>query len=186
MAIHTLARAWRKVFPSAWPAGFLCRQALADRWLRIHSLTGSRRYPDAPNDYLELLERHNTVATHVLGSGAPCVLFIARYGHSTHWVPSLTPCLHAAKPSHVFTTMQAEEPIQFFGLPVVWRAQAFDELIAAAADDQTGPLLFANLKTACLYAPYDGGADLFFASPAGVALARNQFAPWLSARQDGL
>jgi len=89
-------------------------------------------------------------------------------------------------PSHVIEPEDPDEPIQFFGLQVTWNRSAFDKLIFAAADDQTGPVLFANTATQTNYAPYDGGADLFFSSPTAVEVAKSEFRLWLSARADGL
>jgi hypothetical protein len=89
-------------------------------------------------------------------------------------------------PTHAFASEDPDEPMQFFALQVTWRRSAFDKLICAVADDQTGPILFANTAAKSIYAPYDGGADLFFPSSAAVATARVQFRSWLSAREDGL
>lgn len=58
----TLSKAWRARFGEVLPAGFLCREALSDRWLRIHSLPESKRYPADPSEMAELLSRHNRVA----------------------------------------------------------------------------------------------------------------------------
>lgn len=55
------------------------REPYEDWWLRIHSLPQSRRYPETPPDWEELLARHNTVATELLGDGEPCVLVISRF-----------------------------------------------------------------------------------------------------------
>jgi hypothetical protein len=35
---------WNNHYPEAPPVGFLLRQVYSDRWLRIHSLPGSKRY----------------------------------------------------------------------------------------------------------------------------------------------
>ncbi len=81
---------------------------------------------------------------------------------------------------------QDEDQIQFFALQLPWRAGMFDELITAAAEDRTGPLMFANTATRSAYAPYDGGADLFFHSEASLREANELFAAWRSNREDGL
>ena len=44
---------WAEWFPDAPPVGFLLREAVPDRWLRIHSLTGSRRYPASAWDHAD-------------------------------------------------------------------------------------------------------------------------------------
>lgn len=173
-------------FDGALPAGFLLRQRYSDRWLRIHSLPESKRYPGRPAEYEELLNRHNTVASYVLGEGTQCSLFIARFGEDREWSDESLSSLIGSTPTHAIASEDPDEPMQFFSVQVSWRRSAFDKLIRAVADDQTGPILFANTAAGSIYAPYDGGADLFFPSSAAVAAARVRFRSWLSARGDGL
>ena len=71
-------------------------------------------------------------------------------------------------------------------LRAVWRENHLDDLLAAVAEDRTGPVLFANTQRRCIYAPYDGGADLFFSSIDTAASARSRLRSWLSDREDGL
>jgi hypothetical protein len=177
------AQTWMHTFEGALPAGFLLRQRYPDRWLRIHSLPESKRYPA---EYEELLNRHNTVAAYALGEGNQCSLFVTRFGENREWSDSNLSSLMGGIPTHAFASEDPDEPMQFFALQVTWRRSAFDKLICAVADDQTGPILFANTAAKSIYAPYDGGADLFFPSSAAVATARVQFRSWLSAREDGL
>ena len=162
---------WTEWFPDAPPVGFLLREAEPDRWLRIHSLPGSRRHPESGWDHAELLRRHNAVATDLLGEGAACgvVLFDvcdpqrssalgARAGLTEAELPrvaSLPPDLWD-EDDGVFT-----EPVCLFGGSTVWRTGAFDAFIAAVADARVSGM-FAAFETGAVYAPYDGGADLFF------------------------
>jgi len=152
-----LAAQWTTAFGPFPPLGYICREHLHDRWLRIHNLPESKRYPDCEAEYAELLRRHNEVATTVLGNGEPCVLFVASYG---------------------------DAPI--IATPVIWQPHAFDHLIRAVADEDHGPALFANIQHRTAYAPYDGGADFFLDSPESASWLKRQWASWLSSRADGL
>ena len=186
MGSSLLAQSWKCAFEGALPAGFLLRQHFPNRWLRVHSLPEAKRYPSCATEYEEMLNRHNTVAAYVLGEGSKCSLFVARFGESREWSDAALLPLVGGMPSHLIASEDRDEPIQFFGLQVTWHQSAFDKLICAAADDQTGPVLFANTAMQTIYAPYDGGADLFFSSPTAVEVAKSEFRPWLSAREDGL
>jgi hypothetical protein len=77
------AAAWKRAFGDAVPLGHVCRRMIAERWVRIHSLPESKRYPEDEDDFRELLSRHNAVATAVLGEGERFVLFDARFGDDT-------------------------------------------------------------------------------------------------------
>jgi hypothetical protein len=178
------ATEWRASFGDALPAGFLCRAALADRWLRVHSLSESKRYAETEADQAELLRRQNDAASYVLGEDADCLVLVTRFGERQAWSFEGLP-LNGKAPVHVLSVGDDDDKLQFFGLPVKWRKGTFNELLLAVADDRTGPVLFANVQRRRIYAPYDGGADLFFPSPETTQLAREHFQDWLSVREDG-
>lgn len=183
---HPFASEWRSSFGDALPARFLCRAALADRWLRVHSLPDSKRYAETGAERAELLYRQNAVASYVLGDVANCQLLITRFGKTPVWSPSEALPLNGRTPMHVLSAGDEDDELQFFGLQVRWQPATFDELILAVADDRTGPVLFADIQHGCIYAPYDGGADLFFRTPGAATRAHEQFRAWLPARENGL
>jgi hypothetical protein len=186
MSIHTIQEEWQSAFGSALPAGFLCRAQLPERWLRIHSLPQSKRYPASDQEYAEMLGRQNGAAEFVLGHASECILFITRFGDAQTLSPDDIP-LHGYVPRHAmsFVSEDGRDEFQFFALRVIWQQDKFNELIVSCANDQTGPILFANIATRSIYAPYDGGADLFFPTAEKLAVAKKRFANWLSLRPDG-
>ncbi|UCV04679.1 hypothetical protein [Dechloromonas denitrificans] len=76
--------------------------------------------------------------------------------------------------------------MQLFATRQRWYTGAFDELILMCADGTAGPYLFANIDRRNAYAPYDGGADLFFSASDAVVEARQKFSDWLSTIESGL
>jgi hypothetical protein len=136
------------------------------------------------------------VATDVLGEGAPCAVILfdvceprrssalgMRAGLTESELPSVgtvPPELWGDEDAGVFV-----EPVCLFGGSTVWRAGAFDAFIEAVADNRVSGL-FAALETGSVYAPYDGGADLFFTTGRERDLARERYDGWLSSRPDGL
>lgn len=188
-----VAASWRRAFGDVAPVGFACREVLRDRWLRIHSLPGSKRYPKDGPEYAELLRRHNEVATGTLGAQGSCVLFVGQFARSPG-VPEATDLpsvdtgrwVGIAELSASLDEEEGDDWIRVAAMPVRWQSGRFDTLIRAAAEDKTGPLLFANLDIAQAYAPYDGGADLFFNTSESVEAMRARWSDWLSSRRDGL
>jgi len=181
-----VSQAWKKAFPGAAPAGFLCRSAAAERWLRIHSLPDSKRYPDSEGEKAEVLRRYNIAATEVLGDRAACLLFITRFGASRAWTRPTEGPLKGVQLVHVMTEGEGEDEIQIFAKEAIWQQGSFDTLLSAVAEDQTGPILFFNPKRGTAFAPYDGGADLFLETAAAVKGAMQRHQHWLSARPDRL
>ena len=70
-------------WPTAWgdcrPIGHELRSCLHDRWVRFHSLPGSKRYAGSKKEYAEILGRHLTVLAELLardGTGAERELLV--------------------------------------------------------------------------------------------------------------
>ncbi|HEY9106405.1 MAG TPA: hypothetical protein VIN58_06980 [Roseateles sp.] len=136
---------------------------------------------------MEIVRRHLIVADATLGN-ADCVLFVARFGPSTDPSKAYLPGSDASAFARLdeLEIEDEDDQIHFFGMPLRSSPENLRPLILAAAEDTTGPILLANFELGTVYAPYDGGADVFFPSESCVAKARSSWAPWLSSREDGL
>ena len=62
---------------------------------------------------------------------------------------------------------------------------SLDPLIRSVAEDQIQALL-VSLESGRVYAPYDGGADLFLRSAAERDLMQKRYQQWLSSHPEGL
>lgn len=196
MSIQTSGEIWRSFFGTAPPVGYLCRVGLHDRWLRIHSLPGSKRYPDSKGELREVLNRHNSVARYLLGEGADCILFSVRFGDGERWSDHTQPADSRYAREFLWLDKRAQEHVgsfetedglcQMFASRQHWKSGDFDRLILMSARGIAGPCLFASTVAARAYAPYDGGADLFFPSPGDVEVARDVFRGWLPTTPSGL
>jgi hypothetical protein len=185
---------WNRWFPDTPPVGFLLRQACPERWLRIHSLPESKRYPDSGFDSAEIQRRHAAVAEALLGSD-DCLFFVShectgRYSRNAGALAGFTPeqlprlwAIDAAFHDEDHGTFAV--PICVSGCRAVWDRERFARFIAAVAEDQMRGILL-NSRTGAVYAPYDGGADLIGASALARDLLREQFATWLPENPDGL
>ena len=149
---------WRRDFPGVPPIGHLARARFPDRWLRIHSLPGSKRYSESRDDELEVSRRMTAAAVDLL-QAAPCLLF---------------------------TTVYDESGWQTETEPTRWDAARYAALLRDVADDRTGPVLFYAVGQGRAFAPYDGGADLFFETEVARDAARRRYGAWLSLHPDGL
>ncbi len=187
-------RIWERWYPDAPPIGFLLRKAYGERWLRIHSLPKSKRYATTERERREILRRHNTVANDMFGLGTPCVVTLWDYCRRD--VPArlrraagldVTPYRIGRLPERLWYDEEGcfGCPMCIYGYSVVWRPGVLDGFILAVADEKiTGVVV--NMERAVVYAPYDGGADLIYRSPADRREAHRSYADWLSNRPDGL
>jgi len=163
---------WARWYPDAPPVGFLLSMAYPDRGFRVHTYPDSRRWPRSADDYRELVALHNPLASDVLGPPPHALILLdecARWqtgetarlvGSSAAELPLLAPLPdHLCDPDH--DDSQFEVPMCLFGREIVWQSGSFDHFIRAVADDAAMGLMF-SLSTGHVYAPYDGGADVFF------------------------
>ena len=138
---------------------------------------------------MEIARRHLIVADNAIGN-ADCILFVARFGSSADSAQVDLPGFDTSVFMHLDAlTIEDEDEsdsIRFFGTPFRSSPDNLRPLILAAAEDATGQILFANFERGTAYAPYDGGADVFFPSRSFVVEARANWVPWLSHREDGL
>ncbi len=133
---------WSKHLPDAPPLAHILRQTYQPRWLRIHSLPESKRYPETEAEYAELLFRHNTVATEVLGVGSPCFLIRAFY------------CYEPSEGDSAWSFELADDKFSFEVEEVEWGFGQFNELLREVADDLlTRKILFASRTIGAIYAP---------------------------------
>lgn len=176
---------WRRHYGDALPVAHHLRNAGVGHWLRFHSLPESKRYAETDAERSVILERQNTLGTEVLGDGVQCWLVQACF--NTHEGPPLFVARDMTFVRHVADPDDPEDPpIDIYARRAVWTAGGFDGLLQAVSEFEAGFVLWMSTATGVVFAPYDGGVDLFLeSSPAAQALAMKH-ADWLSAHPQGL
>ncbi|MGE0666698.1 MAG: hypothetical protein AB7O49_09080 [Sphingomonadales bacterium] len=195
--------AWRRHYPNHEPVGYrmLTNDMLmaaddAQCWARFHSLPESKRYADTPVERAILLERSNTLANEVLGDGSACWLVQTQWvtpDRVTDIADEFDPfrACHEYGLSFAFRFLVDEgdddvRPWNVYAAPVRWCESAFDDLLWAIANERAGPTLWMSQATGAVFAPYDGGVDLFLPSTKMVVALKNRYAAWLSNHPLGL
>lgn len=190
--------AWERSFLLAPPVGYRMRELYPARWLRIHSLPDSKRYAENDPDYAELLARHNAVASDLFGEGGAVVLVCHRYAWPDEAPAPVPPELPApggelrllrraqGRELHPHADGEEDAAVELWALPSNWRAGAFDSMIRRVADDQGPTFVLSTPDAERVYAPYDGGADLFLERRSVRDVWKQRYAAWLSAHPSGL
>ena len=137
------------------------------------------------------MHRHRTAADVVLGRGAQCAL-IAAYLNDHPDAQEFRK--EFALESYCLIRddfpEDGSEPedhaIDLFWAKVNWEPSRFDSAIRRRADDRGPTFLLVALETGHVYAPYDGGADLFAPDAASRSAYRAALRAWVSPRRDGL
>jgi hypothetical protein len=141
-----------------------------------------------------LLARHNAVASDVLGDGSACVLvtkteYNARVGRAARGQVQLARL--GLQPLVVVTANNPNDTGAGWSIPLahtrlVWQPGAIDDVLADVANALLGPFLIVSETSGRVYAPYDGGADLFLGSSAERDELRTRYSAWLSSHPSGL
>lgn len=187
---------WSSNFPRTIPVQHYFRKDYPDKWLRIHSLPGSKRYAETEYEWNVLLDRQNQVMTDLLGYNSTFILVTYSYAlegfkevpfeevNSIGQIPfiSLDPIdLGKLDPEHFgagtfWTPMFAEQ---------IWQAAKFDNILKDIAIDALRAF-FISVDKRLIVAPYDGGIDLILKDTELRNIYKQKYNEWLSPRHDGL
>lgn len=186
---------WDRRFPHCEPIGHHLRVAFPERWVRFHSLPGSKRYPENEAEYAEVLARHNTVLGELACPGSQVVFVTTGYSESSEpsrSYPAVVAFDSRAVPWRTVAMHRVEEGFDdpsywhLFASVWEWRPGAFEALIRLVADDAVANVLVVSPDCRWVLHPYDGGMDVIAESPEAQRLLRAKYTSWLSARADGL
>jgi hypothetical protein len=175
---------WRETFSTVQPLGYALREAFPDRWLRIHGLPAMQRYANTEEERALLRERHRHATALLFAEGADCRLIVPCSYKDDPCFSGLG--LAPASELPAYQPEQDEPPYGPFHAAVLrWDFDTFRPVLDAVANDAVRALVVCP-GTTHVYAPYDGGADLFFPNPAARDQARQELRAYLSPRADGL
>jgi hypothetical protein len=184
---------WQKYFGGVAPAGYLLRQHVPERWLRVHSLPGSKRYPSSSSEEDALLARQNEVAVDLLGDDSPAILFVRLAVSIEEFDGKLRVHSWANRvvPATIRTIILDDSddealPVSIGASKIRWEPGAWDDLLLDVAHWRIGSICFLNPKTGEVFAPYDGGVDLILNSSLRVELLSEKWRAWLSEHHTGL
>lgn len=172
---------------------------MADDWVRFHMLPESKRYPENPAEWTEVLRRHHALLASLMASTADEDLTVSLTSYQSidpefDLDPDPDP---EEEPwsSYVgqVTKWAVYEPddseltvrhLWLWPLPArEWRQ--LDWLLTAVADDRVRDVLIGPRSWRWLYHPYDGGADVVAETSVREALS-DRHRDWLSPFPGGL
>jgi hypothetical protein len=187
---------WRRFYGDAEPVGWMMRHAGAKHWVRFHSLPLSKRYAETDTERQILLDRQNTLADKALGPNSRCwlvqalpekfdssLVFPAHAGSFTTW-PTLS--LESAFRFEVDEDDGEVFAWNTFVSSQIWEPGSSDDLLWAIANEDAACTLWMSCSDGAVFAPYDGGVDLFLPNIAKVQMLKDIHGDWLSNHPDGL
>ena len=182
---------WAARWPDCRPIGHEFRASAPDRWVRFHSLPGSKRYADSNADHAEILTRHNAVVR-ALADGDQLLVVVCAWSHVSE-PPPLGAVERSLLPTASYwqsILRESDDGEEFwnhlFVSSALWSAGVCDHIFRSVADTETSDVFIAPADLAWLYHPYDGGADVIAETSEHRDAIRGRYQAWLSGRSDGL
>jgi len=203
-------QAWNQFHAGQSPLGYKLREAGAEHWLRFHSLPGSKRYPETRAEMDTVLGRANRMAYAVLGRGEIWLVKVTfewasqpadAEDRTEGWTPEVIRWAHRQRcrerrilqkyellPAQMTFRQDDDDEVigQVHATRVRWGDKRFASLLRAIANDREDGWLWMSNDTGAIFAPYDGGADLFLPSSQHVDKLRTRWPDWLSISPSGL
>lgn len=181
----SLTARWDRVWPGVEPIGWRLRQTVPERWVRFHSLPGSKRYPEGEAEMQIVLDRHHALLTALLGDrGGDLVVTVVTW---PRW-----PLEFALLPGAGLWRLLVPEDDAGGSPAIVWAGAvcsddlgALDPLLRQVADGRHGGVIIAPTDLAWLYHPYDGGGDVIAETRGQRVHLMSRFAEWLSTHPSG-
>jgi hypothetical protein len=187
-----LSRLW----DDRWPGCSKLPYELPDaggRWVRFHSLPGSKRYPESDAEYEMVLVRHNVVLGELM-TGPTVLVVTAGYSDAAQpQEPCRSPETLAVHPRALYWTSVCmdDEPgfenwMHLYVSRRSWSVGCLDPLLRQVADDVIANVLVADTSLRWLYHPYNGGMDVVLSSTAERDAVRDRHQDWLPPYPSGL
>jgi hypothetical protein len=197
-----LTARWQEQWPGVLPIGHHLRYARRDRWVRFHSLPGSKRYAGNARERGEVLRRHRMVLHELSGGDRGTHVLLLTMG----WTREARPPRPAAVARQLRLDRDTRprggtwwqsvveddsDPDVRFWTHVFVEHRTLDDarlrgVLRRVADDEMADVVIAPPDLRWLYHPYDGGADVIAPTPAERDALRARHPDWLSHHPSGL
>jgi len=171
-------RDWARYHPTCLPLGWALRRCADTPWVRFHGLPGSKRYADDQAERNIILSRAQALSEKLLGVDQYC------------WVVETDAGDASASNEVVLTATETDDPDEpvwsFYASRECWRAGTHDAKLLSIANDEPRRAIWMRCDNGAVFAPYDGGFDLFPTSWDAVDQLKAEWPDWLSDHPAGL
>lgn len=186
MNTEELIKIWNNNFPNFPPVPSELKNRFKERWLRIHTLPKSKRYPENEGEYNEILQRHNLILSDLFRRNHQYFLITFHYGYKSEGLTKDKKLQKLNLQRNLWCSFKADEfdNDSFYWHAYfdehIWKEHLFDALFRLVIDDEVENVMFFSTEKNILYHPYDGGADIFFINSELRDFYKDKYKDWLS------
>lgn len=169
-----LSQLWQERWPLSPPIAHEVRAVCRDRWVRFHSLPGSKRYADDEEDEVYVVTAGWSAEP--TGPEEPTPRNDVHPG-SVRW----TTVADTDDPDpqfHTYTHLYVNRR--------PWQRGCVDPLLRTVADDELAGVFLTDTALRRIHHPYDGGADVLLPTPQERDQLATRHPDWLSSHPLGL
>lgn len=190
-----LRKYWDFKYWKCEPVPHLLRTVYPERWVRFHSLPESKRYPENEEEFLAVLDRHNTVLAELAVRDETLIFVSTGFSDSPEAARDDEDLNRLDRGAQSWLTMLdhdfgEEANLRYYSHVFMskwtWKAGVFDEILRRVADWEIATIMILSTKNDWVFHPYDGGADFILATTEQRDRLKSKYEPWLSPRQDGM
>lgn len=184
---------WNNYYNQTIPLNYLFKEVYHERWLRIHSLPQSKRYPDNDIEMNIILQRQNQIISDLYSENEEIYLVMTNIIHKNekHELINFYPNLNFERSysieleGYFSNDFNNDEVLDIFVCKKNWNLNSYDEILKDIAND-ISRVFFISLKNQIIVSPYDGGVDIILNSEIDTIIFKEKYKKWISNRIDEL
>lgn len=181
---------WESRWPGSEPLSYM--MDARNVWVRFHSLPESKRYADDASEMAEIVRRRQAVIRELSDlSGSTALMVIATdyfsndayAGWSKKYLVDAWPWRTCVNPD--YADIEIKRTTFYFWVANFKEVGQLTPLLESAAEDEA-KIVITNPDMTWVYAPYDGGADVFAPTAEDRDRLKTTHREWLSDHPAGL
>lgn len=189
---------WNNKFEGKFPIDFQFKHDLYKRWLRIHYLPESKRYPENESEYQIVELRQTTILKDVIGESSQIEFLIGmfKYNETTEseiktdlgsFKKFISVDLHNNQDKVSYGPHYKGERYETYLLTAELEINQITTILKQIADGSYDyRFSIVDLIKGRIVAPYDGGIDIIMEDENQKKIAKAKYNEWLSNHESGL
>ena len=189
--INELNEFWASSLNGCKPEAHNLKHLFQNRWVRYHTLVGSKRYPETDMEYKEVLIRHHVVLDELRGLSNKFIIILTKYSEAKEpgkLKGNLSKLFPFTKYWCSISRNEDGDELSYwhlFACEILYSGSELDELLTLVMNDEVRNIMVVAEDMHAVFHPYDGGADIIFYTHNQGDAFKHLHATWLSTQANG-